>query len=164
MLPGWLTAIFSILSPVISVLTFYLKIKNQRIKDEKERKELRQRENDDLKKSITDGLTAVDKNIAQVQKEFAQELAKMHTQHDKDIANLRLEFEKQYQLIFEKVDERRRKDTKDLHTRIDEFQSGFASDVMERIGKLEGSVTSKIESLENIMSIIQTHLIENGGK
>ena len=130
MLPGWLTAIFSILSPVISVLTFYLKIKGQR-----------QKENDELKKSISDGLKAVDRNITQVQKELTQEITEMHQQHDKDIAALRLEFEKQYQEIFERVDERRRKDTKDLHTRIDEFQSGFASEVMERIGKLEGSIS-----------------------
>lgn len=153
MLPGWLTAIFSILSPVISVLTFYLKIKGQR-----------QKENDELKKSISDGLKAVDRNITQVQKELTQEITEMHQQHDKDIAALRLEFEKQYQEIFERVDERRRKDTKDLHTRIDEFQSGFASEVMERIGKLEGSITGKIASVENIMTIIQTHLIEKGGK
>lgn len=153
MLPGWLTAIFSILSPVISVLTFYLKIKGQR-----------QKENDELKKSISDGLKAVDRNITQVQKELTQEITEMHQLHDKDIAALRLEFEKQYQEIFERVDERRRKDTKDLHTRIDEFQSGFASEVMERIGKLEGSITGKIASVENIMTIIQTHLIEKGGK
>lgn len=153
MLPGWLTAIFSILSPVISVLTFYLKIKGQR-----------QKENDELKKSISDGLKVVDRNITQVQKELTQEITEMHLQHDKDIAALRLEFEKQYQEIFERIDERRRKDTKDLHTRIDEFQSGFASEVMERIGKLEGSITGKIASVENIMTIIQTHLIEKGGK
>ncbi|MBR2135646.1 MAG: hypothetical protein IJ855_05445 [Bacteroidales bacterium] len=153
MLPGWLTAIFSILSPVISVLTFYLKIKGQR-----------QKENDELKKSISDGLKAVDRNITQVQKELTQEITEMHQLHDKDIAALRLEFEKQYQEIFERIDERRRKDTKDLHTRIDEFQSGFASEVMERIGKLEGSITGKIASVENIMTIIQTHLIEKGGK
>lgn len=153
MLPGWLTAIFSILSPVISVLTFYLKIKGQR-----------QKENDELKKSISDGLKVVDRNITQVQKELTQEISAMHLQHDKDIAALRLEFEKQYQEIFERIDERRRKDTKDLHTRIDEFQSGFASEVMERIGKLEGSITGKIASVENIMTIIQTHLIEKGGK
>ena len=153
MLPGWLTAIFSILSPVISVLTFYLKIKGQR-----------QKENDELKKSISDGLKVVDRNITQVQKELTQEITAMHLQHDKDIAALRLEFEKQYQEIFERIDERRRKDTKDLHTRIDEFQSGFASEVMERIGKLEGSITGKIASVENIMTIIQTHLIEKGGK
>ena len=153
MLPGWLTAIFSILSPVISVLTFYLKIKGQR-----------QKENDELKKSISDGLKAVDRNITQVQKELTQEITEMHQLHDKDIAALRLEFEKQYQEIFERIDERRRKDTTDLHTRIDEFQSGFASEVMERIGKLEGSITGKIASVENIMTIIQTHLIEKGGK
>ncbi len=164
MLPNWLTALFSILSPVLSVLTFYLKVKSERVKDEKERKELRLKETGDIKRSISVGFEKVDQTIADLQKDFSQKLYELHTTHEKDVSDLRLEFEKQYQLIFEKVDERRRKDTKDLHNRIDEFQSGFASDVMERIGKLEGSVTSKIESVENIMNIIQAHLIENGGK
>lgn len=162
-MPSWLTTIFSILSPIVSVLTFYLKIKSQREKDETERKKLRAKEMDEIRGSISSGLTEVNNTIDAMQREFAKQIYEMDAKHEKDISALRLEFEKQYQEIFERVDERRRKDTKDLHDRIDEFQGGFASDVMERIGKLEGSVTSKIESVENIMTIIQTHLIENGG-
>ena len=43
-MPVWLTTAFSILSPIISVLTFYLKVKNTREKDEAERKKARKEE------------------------------------------------------------------------------------------------------------------------
>ena len=125
-MPVWLTTAFSILSPIISVLTFYLKVKNTREKDEAERKKARTAETAALKSSITDGLKEVNGSLDRIQKETAKQMGEIASRHDKDIAALRLEFEKQYQQIFERVDERRRKDTKDLHNRIDEFQSGFA--------------------------------------
>ena len=133
-MPVWLTTAFSILSPIISVLTFYLKVKNTREKDEAERKKARTAETAALKSSITDGLKEVNGSLDRIQKETAKQMAEIASRHDKDIAALRLEFEKQYQQIFERVDERRRKDTKDLHNRIDEFQSGLTQELYELHG------------------------------
>lgn len=162
-MPVWLTTIFSILSPIVSVLTFYLKVKSTREKDEAERKKARAAENEALKSSITSGLKEVNETIDRIQKETTKQMTEIASRHDKDIAALRLEFEKQYQLIFERVDERRRKDTKDLHNRIDEFQGGFASDVVERIGKLEGSLTAELKNCTNFMELIQRSLLEKNG-
>lgn len=162
-MPVWLTTIFSILSPIVSVLTFYLKVKSTREKDEAERKKARTAETAALKASIDDGLKEVNGAIDRIQRETAKQMSEIAAQHNSDISELRLEFERKCQQIFERVDERRRKDTKDLHTRIDEFQSGFASDVVERIGKLEGSLTAELKNCTNFMELIQRSLLEKNG-
>ena len=109
-------------------------------------------------------IAGIQESISSIQKEFTKSISDQNRQQEKAIADLRLEFQRQYQAMYEKVDERRRKDVQDLHCRMDDFQGEFATSVIDRIGKLEGSVTSKMESMQNTLSLIQRHFIENGGK
>lgn len=158
----WLQWIITIISPVISVATFYMKVASERKSDEEARKQEREAEYASLRKAIKDGLAEVNSTVLEDRKEFQRQINELNEKHNKEIYEIRLEFEKQYQGIFEKVDERRRKDTAALHKRIDEFEGGFASEVMERIGKLEGTVTARIEGMQSTLDLIQRHFIENG--
>lgn len=152
-MPEWMKTLFSILSPVVAVATFYWRISSQRKADEKKRQESHSAE----MKELTSTLKSI-------QDEFSKAISQLTLQHNKDISNVKLDFEKRYQGIFEKVSAMSLKSTKDLQSRIDAFETNFISNVMDRIGKMEGAFGAKMDVLQNTLELMQRHFIENGGK
>ena len=137
-----------ILSFAITVATFYIKQKRDKKSDDERQKKAR-----------ADEMTNIKSAFSEFNKEVDSRLDALQMKHEKDIANLREDMIKRDQSCYDRIDEKRREEMQRVHKRLDDFEKQYASEVMARIGKLEGTVSAKMDNLEKALNILQTHLM-----
>lgn len=132
----------------------------------KEREDTRNKHQAELN-AINDRCVNINKTVTEslncIQKQLDTCIPELKHAQDKGIANLKLEFEKRIQGVVNEQDAKRAKDIQVVNQRIDSFETKYANDVMERLGKLEGTLNAKFGSIENTLQLVQRHFIENGG-
>ena len=144
----YISEAITILSFIITSVTFYLKLrKDKKAEDEKQ------------KKARADEMTNIKSAFSEFNKEVDSRLDALQMKHEKDIATLREDMIKRDQSCYDRIDEKRREEMQRVHNRLDDFEKQYASEVMARIGKLEGTVSAKIDNLEKALNILQTHLM-----
>ena len=141
--------IITISSFVITVLTFYFKQKRDREADAERQRKAREKEMVGIKTAVSEFQEAIDNRVADLQ-----------MKHEKDMAALREDMIRRDQETFDKIDLKRRDDMKRVYDRLDSFEKKYASEVMERIGKLEGTFTSRLEGLDKRLDMIQSLFTE----
>lgn len=141
--------IITISSFVITVLTFYFKQKRDREADADRQRKARAEEMTGIKTAFSEFQDAIDKRLDDLQ-----------MKHEKDMAALREDMIRRDQETFDKIDLKRREDMKRVYDRLDSFEKKYASEVMERIGKLEGTFTSRLEGLDKRLDMIQSLFTE----
>lgn len=137
-----------ILSFVITAATFYLK---QR-KDKKA-------EEESHRKARADEMANIKTAFSEFQKGIDARLDALQLKHENDIAVLREAMISRDQEIYDKMDLKRRDEMKRVYERLDTFEKQYASEVMARIGKLEGTVSAKMDNLERALDLLQSKLM-----
>lgn len=133
----WLPTIISVLSVLISFAAFYWRVKIY---------------NEELQEKQTASQSEFIKKVT-------EQLAEIRRVHDKEMACMRLEMQKRYSELYNQIDERRRKDIAALHERVNNLEVTYLSTVGDRLGKIEG----KMDSMNDTLTLIQRHFIENQG-
>lgn len=147
----------------LSAISLFWKMRSDIKKEREDTKKKHQAELDainnrceNINKNVSDTLNSIQNRLDVCIPEL------QHTQ-EKNISNLKLEFEKRIGEVVKEQDSKRVKDIQAVNQRIDSVESKYANDVMERLGKLEGTLNAKLGSIENTLQLVQRHFIENGG-
>ena len=155
-MPVWLSVITTATSSIVSVVTLYLKIRA----DMRSAEEARGRELSDSLSSINASVKALSENLSSRITAAERGIDALTARHDHDIQDLRLESEKRCQDIYGKSEERRAESVKELQAKIDEMEATYGKDTIERISKLEGTVTAKLDTIESSLRIVQSYIMD----
>lgn len=130
-MPIWLTILSQIMAMVISVGSFYLKIRS------------------DQKAARMNQQERLETHFKELEESIGQKLKNFETEHNMEVKSLRTEIKG--------AEERAESKDKLTNEKIERLQSKFITEISGRLGRLEGSVNSIGETL----NLIQRHFIEN---
>ena len=144
----YISQAITILSFIITAVTFYLKLRKDK-KAEEERQ----------KKARADEMAAIKVAFVDFQKGIDARLDTLEMKHQKDISDLRETMISRDQELYDKMDRKRSEEMKRVHERLDTFEKQYAAEVMERIGAVEATVSAKMESIEKTLAVLQNSLM-----
>lgn len=155
-MPVWLSIITTATSSIVSVITLYLKIRSDMKAAEGARRETLSKE----LSSINSSLRAISDSLSSRITAAERSIDALNARHDHDIQGLRLETERLCQEMYVKGEEKRTESVKDFQAKIDEMEATYGKDTIERISKLEGTVTAKLDTIESSLWIVQSYIMD----
>lgn len=156
-MPVWLSIITTVTSCLITVFTFYLKVRGDLKAEEKAQKNQRKEEMELLRQMINEMQKSIDARLDKLE----LDMTSVKAQHANDMKSAELLYEKRYNALFDEVDEKRSASISRLHKRIDELEQTYGVRLGEKLARLEGSIDSRFNSIEKSLSTIEANIIKH---
>lgn len=158
---SWMNIITTVLGWVVSVATILWKISRDKKADAEQRKK-EEEERSKAFKELIDQLSESNKNnFATIQRQLDQTLPALKHTFETSVQELKIEFEKRLQEMVKEEAAKRENSINEVNRRIHGLEQKFAVEVMESLGRLQGTVNAKFETIENTLNLVQRHFMEN---
>lgn len=139
-MPVWLSTAISVIGCVISVSTFYMKIRN-------DMKAEREAERDEISreiKAVRASISSMEKKLDERVSLCEEDMASLRTKHEADMQGMELLIERK---------------NHELYMSMETERNASAQGTAERLSNLEGKVTAKLESLEKSVNTLMDFIM-----
>lgn len=151
-----ITQIVSVVSCLVGVLTFYLKVRSDMRNERAAEQKRRETEIAMLQKTLDEFSDTIEQKLAAEEKEIAN----LKAEHEKDMQAFELKMEQKVSAAYNKADEKRSESVKKLYARIEEVETNYGTKTIERISKLEGTMGAKLDSMEETLNRLQNYIMD----